>query len=169
MSVKEIRGSIITSGGDVAGADAGTTIVGIQGMPVSSTLPSDSQLLQFIGADGKWEPEYPDLVIGFVMSSGATGTNVGPMLAAPHAGIVSKCCVVTKASDAAIDLTFKIKKNGTDVFSTDPTVTHGTAAGTVNIFTALTATPLTVVAGDVFSIDITSGASAWQFTAQMET
>src|SRR5215831_684697 len=53
----------------------------------------------------------PTLVIGFVITSGATGTNVGPMLPAAHAGTVSKCVIVTKASDGSTDLTFRIKQN----------------------------------------------------------
>jgi hypothetical protein len=108
------------------------------------------------------------LVIGFVMATGATGTNVGPDLIAPRAGSVTKCKVVTKASDPSTDLTFKIKQNGTDVFSADPTVAHGTAGGTVSTFTTLTSSPLAIAADDVFTIDVTSGTSTWQFTAQLE-
>lgn len=108
-------------------------------------------------------------VIGFVINSGTTGTNVGPMLAAPHAGSVTQCVVVTKASDSSTALTFTIKQNGTSVFTTAPTVAAGTAAGTVSTFTTLTSSPLPVAAGDVFSIDITSGTGSWQFTSQLET
>jgi hypothetical protein len=64
-------------------------------------------------------------------------------------------------------LTFKIKKNGTNVFSVDPTVAAGTAAGTVTTVTTLTTSPLPVAANDVFIMDITSGTSTWQFTAQL--
>lgn len=108
------------------------------------------------------------LVIGFVMASGATGTNVGPMLAAPRAGSLTKCVITVKASDSSTALTFKIKQNGTDIFSTDPTIAAGTASGTVTTSTSLTISPLTVAANDVFSIDISSGSSSWQFTAQLE-
>jgi hypothetical protein len=109
------------------------------------------------------------LVIGFVMGSGATGTNMGPMLAAPRAGTVSKCVVVTKSSDPSAALGFRIKQNGVDVFSSDPTVAAGTSAGTLNTFTALTSAPLSVAAGDIFSIDVTAGNPNWQFSAQLET
>ena len=108
------------------------------------------------------------MVIGFVINSGGTGTNVGPELAAPRAGTITKCKIVTKVSDPSIDLTIKIKQNGTDVFSVDPTVSHGTSPGTVSTFTALTSSPLIVAADDVFTIDVTSGTSTWQFTAQLE-
>lgn len=107
-------------------------------------------------------------VIGFVIASGTAGTNVGPMLAASRAGAVTKCVVTVKASDPSTNLTFRIKQNGADVFSTDPTVTHGTASGTVLTFTALTSSPLLIAQNDVFSIDITGGSSAWQFSTQLE-
>lgn len=107
-------------------------------------------------------------IIGFVINTGATGPNIGPMLASPATGTVSKCVVVTKAADGSTALTFTIKKNGTSVFTTNPTVAAATASGTVSTFTALTSSPLPITAGDVFSIDITSGTTAWLFTAQLE-
>ena len=110
-----------------------------------------------------------NLVIGFVVNNGAAGSNVGPMLQAPRAGTVSKCVIVTKSSDGTTGLTFRIKKNGTDVFTSDPSVAAGTASGTTNSSTSLTSSPLSVAAGDVFQIDITSGSPNWAFTAQLET
>jgi hypothetical protein len=109
------------------------------------------------------------LTIGFVMNTGATGTNVGPELLAPHAGSISKCKVRIKAATGATALTFRINKNGSNVFTSDQTISAGTT-GTVTI-TALAASPppLAVSADDVFTIDITSGSSSWIFTAQLET
>lgn len=109
------------------------------------------------------------MVIGFVIATGATGTNVGPELLAFRPGFVTKCKIVVKASDASTDLTIVIKQNGTSVFTSNPTVTHGSSAGSVFTFTALTSSPLAVNADDVFTIDITSGTSSWQFTAQLES
>lgn len=108
------------------------------------------------------------MVVGFVIGSGAVGTNVGPMLFAPRAGSLSKCIVIVKASDSSTALTFCIKKNNTDIFSTDPTIAADTASGTVLPFTTLTSTPLAVASGDVLTIDITSGSANWSFTAQLE-
>lgn len=110
----------------------------------------------------------PGVVLGFILNTGATGTNVGPELITARAGTFNKCVFVTKASDATTDLTFRIKKNGTDIFSTDPTITHGTASGHVSTFTSLTTVPFTFAAGDVFTIDITSGTATWTGTAQLE-
>jgi hypothetical protein len=109
------------------------------------------------------------LVIGFVMSSGVTGTNVGPMLVAPRAGTISKAKILIKASDAVLNLTFRIMRNGVNVFSANPTITAGTSSGTLSTFTSLTSSPLVIAADDKFSIDITSGSSSWQFTVQLES
>ena len=109
------------------------------------------------------------LVIGFIINNGAVGNNVGPELAAPRAATVSKCVIVTKTSDGTTALTFRIKMNGVDVFSVDPTVAAGTVGGTVSSTSSLTSSPLSVSASDVFTIDITSGSPNWSFSAQLET
>lgn len=108
------------------------------------------------------------LVVGFAMGSGATGTGLAYAVA-PRAGQIGKCKILVTKSDAATDLTFLIKKNGTNVFTSNPTVTHGAAAGSLSTSTSLTSVPLTVAADDIFSIDVTSGTTSWVFTAQLET
>ena len=108
------------------------------------------------------------LTIGFVLNSGATGTSVAPRQVAPRAGSFTKCKVVTNASDGVTDFTFRIKQNGTDIFSADPTVSHGTAAGTLSTFSSLTSAPLSVAVDDIFSLDVTSGTTSWQTTIQLE-
>jgi len=109
------------------------------------------------------------IVIGFIINTGATGTNIAPIAIAPRAGTVSKCKIVTKTSDGTTALAFTIKQNGVSVFSTPPTVAAGTAPGTITTSTSLTSSPLSVTADDLFTIDITSGSSSWSFTAQLET
>jgi hypothetical protein len=47
-------------------------------------------------------------------------------------------------------------------------VAAGTAGGTLSTFTTLTSSPLPVATNDIFTIDITSGASDWAFTAVLE-
>ena len=108
------------------------------------------------------------LVIGFVIGNGATGTNVGPMLLAPHLGTLSACTVLVKASDGTTALAFDILRNGASIFSTSPTVAAGAASGNKYTFTGLASPPITVAQNDVFSINITSGSSAWIFTAQLD-
>lgn len=112
--------------------------------------------------------DVPLLVVGFILNTGATGTNVGPQLVAPRAGGFTKCKVVTKASDPAVPLTFRIRKNGTSIFSTNPTLAAATAPGTLNTFAGLIVSPLPVAADDLFTIDVTSGSAAWQATIQLE-
>jgi hypothetical protein len=111
-------------------------------------------------------------VIGFLVNDGSVGTNVCPILIAArdsaYGSGARQCKIVIKQSDPAIDLTFKIKQNGTDVFFADPTVAAGTAVGTIITSTSLTPMPLFQVQDDLFTIDITSGSSAWKFTAQLE-
>ena len=121
----------------------------------------------------------PTVVVGFIMNSGATGTNVGPMLPAPRAATVNVVTVVIQASDPSVALTFRINQapllatglanDPSDIFLADPTIPANTAADTVFQFTNLTTSPLPVAYNDVFSIDITSGSSDWRFTAVLET
>ena len=139
---------------------------------VPAPAAGDAAAGKFLKADGSFEaPPAPvtGLTIGFVIAACVVASDIGPMLVAPRAGTFSKCVIVTKASDPSTPLTIQILQNGRDVFSGDPTVAAGTASGTVTTSTALTSTPLTVAAGDVFSINVTSGTAAWVFTAQLET
>jgi hypothetical protein len=122
---------------------------------------------RFLKADGTWA--LPPIVIGFVMNTGATGTGVGPDMIAPRGASINNCVMAVKASDPSVALTFTIKKNGTAVFTSSPTVAAGTAAGTVVALGSLTSTPLSVAARDLFTIDISSGSAAWVFTVQLET
>lgn len=141
-----------------------------QGAPYGDTATVDGVTIAVTATDVS--AYIPDVgsgtVIGFVINDGTAGTNVGPMLAAAHSGLITKCKVVTKASDGATALTFLIKKNGTNIFSANPTVAAGTASATVSTFTALTSTPIVVAADDVFSIDITGGGPAWKVSIQLE-
>lgn len=138
------------------------TVVTASGAITSIT---DNRLACTISGGGSAD----QLVIGFVINYGAVLNDAAAMLVAPRAGTVSKCVIVTKASHPSIQLKFRIKQNGTDVFTTDPTVAAGTASGTTSSSTSLTTVPLTVAAGDVFQIDILTGSPTWQFTAQLET
>lgn len=172
-----LAGAGFTAGGDLSGTGTSQKVIGLESVPLDATTvgtPSNGQVITYDSASAKYKAVTPaaapalPVVIGFVLNSGVTGTNVGPMLAAPHAGSVSKCVVAVKASDGSTALTFTINKNGASVFSSNPTIAGGAVSGSVSTFTSLTSTPLPVIASDVFSIDITSGTSSWIFTAQLE-
>jgi hypothetical protein len=161
-------GGFTASGDATVNTSTGAVTLAVAGTAGTYTKVTTDTKGRVISGTTLSGADIPLLGIGFVINNGSTGTNTGPELAAPRAGSVSKCVIVTKASDAVTDLTFKIKKNGTNVFSSDPTITHGTSPGTVTTVTTLTSVPLSVAANDVFTIDITSGTSTWQFTAQLE-
>lgn len=164
-----------TAGGDLSGSGTSQMVIGLEGIGLdvgTVGAPTNGQVITYDSASGKYKAVTPagaaPIVIGFVINSGAAGTNVGPMLAAPAAGSITKCVVVTKASDGSTALAFLIKQNGTNIFTTNPSVSAGTGSGSVWTFIGLTSSPLVIAAGDVFSIDITSGTGSWQFTAQLE-
>ena len=49
----------ITLAGDVVGTSSATNVVAIQGIPVTSSAPSDGQVLQYESGAGKWVPSTP--------------------------------------------------------------------------------------------------------------
>lgn len=110
----------------------------------------------------------PSVIVGFVIASGTAGTDVGPVLVAPRTGIVSQCVVAVKSSDASTGLSFTIRKNGTPVFSSNPSVAAGAISGSTYTFASLTSVPLAVSAGDTFTLDLLTGTASWSFTAQLE-
>jgi hypothetical protein len=162
-----------TLGVSVMTGDGGTG--GASGV-VPAPGAGDAAAGKFLKADGTWTAVSGGsgsgggggLLIGFGLQDGSPGTNVGPMLAAPAAGTLTKCVAVVKTSDGATAINFNIKKNGSSVFATTPTIAAGAAAGAVVTFTSLAGGSVSVAAGDVFSIDIGTGSSQWNFTAQLE-
>lgn len=135
----------------------------VAGLPGRLYFATDTnQLLRDSGTG--WDSIMYPLTVGYAVIAGIPGTNVAPMIVAPRNGLPQKCTVVVKASDPSTALTFRINQNGTDIFSTDPTVAAGTVSGTVQTFTSLTSSPLVVNPNDVFTLDIVAGTSNWQFT-----
>lgn len=160
--------------------------------PAFTSIGTQSFLVQVVTQDAKgnispvrfapWQEVFvpaaltPQTVIGFIINDGTAGTNVGPMLPAAQMGVANSCVLLVKASDPSVALTFDILQNvapaytgGVSVFAAPNTVAAGTAQGTVITFTNLTSVPLNIGAGDQFTINITSGSSAWVFTVQLES
>lgn len=124
---------------------------------------------QLIGGSGGGGTDVLVVGFGFGPYSVVVQNDAGVMLLAAKTGTVSRCAIIINASDPTTDLTFRIMQNGVNVFSSNPTLTHGSASGTKVISTALTSSPLTVTQDDKFQIDILAGSNQWQFTAQLET
>lgn len=103
------------------------------------------------------------LVLGFQVSTGTPGTGVTPILIAPFPGTLTQCIVVVKSSDGATGLQFTVRQNGVVVIS--PTLPAGTAAGSILTFVI---NNVNVAPSDTFTMDITTGSSAWAFTAQLQ-
>ena len=106
-------------------------------------------------------------IVGFIINTGATGTDVGPILPAARTGTADTLVVVIKASDASTPLSFTINQNQSLAITV--TVPAGTIPFTLLMFTNFVTTPLPVNQNDLFSIDITSGSSSWMFTAVVGT
>lgn len=154
---------VINLNNTVPAAPSGNTNVLWQKGPQSGVDPSSGAPVFPVSAYS-----LSPTVIGFVINTGVTGTDVGAMLVSPRSGFFTQCVVVVKASDGGTALTFTIKQNGTSVFTTSPTIAAGTASTTVVSFSGLNTNPLSFSQNDVFTIDITSGSAAWLFTAQLE-
>ena len=67
--VKEIRGTVITAGGDIGTDNNGNTVTGLQGVPISTTPPADGDVLTFVLTDGQWEPKPPTGGSGNLLNS----------------------------------------------------------------------------------------------------
>lgn len=111
--------------------------------------------------------------ITFLINDGSTGTNVAPVLRCPDNRPLTKCVLTVKASDASVNLTFKINRHnvtaGTaSVFTASNTVAAGSTLYQKFVFTNLVAAQSNVVPDDMFTIDISSGSSSWQFTVSLE-
>ena len=135
---------------------------------VPAPAAGDAAAGKFLKADGSWQT--PQMVIGFMLAAATIGTAVTPpgRLVAPRSGSVRKCKVIVNTVDTGTVLTFRIKQNGTSVFTADNSVATSTTVGTILTFTNLTSTPLPVAADDVFTLDITSGSAVWAITIQLE-
>ncbi len=107
--------------------------------------------------------------VELIVNDGSIANDAALCALMTTANQVTRCIMYVKASDAAIDLTFDITKNGTSIFNTPITIVHATAADTEITSTDLNPYPLQLLAGDKFKLNITSGSADWALTIQLET
>jgi hypothetical protein len=134
---------------------------------VPAPSAGDADALKYLSAAGTFSTA--PITASFYVNSASTATGVAVALS-PRAGSFTKCKVLVKASDALTALQLRIKKNGVDIFSSDPTVTANTASGTVvSLTSSLSSNPTTVAQDDVLQLDILQGTSSWVFVVQLES
>lgn len=61
-----------SAGGDLSGALNAAKVLGVQGVPVSATAPTDGQVLKYSAASGKWSPGADAVNAGTVTSVSAS-------------------------------------------------------------------------------------------------
>lgn len=145
------------------GADSAVSVAQFQGLSVANDGTNYYSSRGVSSSSGSQSPR-----VQFFISDGSSGTNVALNDDAETAFSVTKCTVIVTQSDPSTALIFAIKKNGTDVFAAGPNVAAGAAAGSKSSFTNLTSSPLAIAAGDIFTMDISSGSSSWKFIARLE-
>lgn len=156
-----VSGSPVTTSGTLAPALLTQTKSTVLAGPLSGSAATPT-FRALASAD------LPTTVIGFDIGNGDPTTTQPNIITTRAAGSLTKCVITVTASDGSTDLSFKITQNGTDVFSADPTVTHGTPSGTIITYTALTSSPLAFAAGDKFQYTGLTGTSSWRVNVQME-
>jgi len=88
-----------------------------------------------------------------------TATNIA-IAVAPFAGVITNLVMTLgKTGNGTLATTFDINKNGTSIFSVNPTFT-----GTTGIigYGTLTTDPVVVAAGDIFTLDLDAPGIAYE-------
>lgn len=108
------------------------------------------------------------LVLNWGLPAGTAiaGTGVTLTLRAPRAANITTCKVTITTTDGSNAFQFRIKKNGTDIFSADPTIAAATT-GIVDVSSSLVSSPLAVAEDDKFTLDILAGSATWALEIQL--
>lgn len=65
--VADLAAKVVVAG-DIGGTAASPKVIGLQGVAVSTTAPSDGMLLTYVAADTKWEPLAPAAVSSYLVN-----------------------------------------------------------------------------------------------------
>jgi hypothetical protein len=99
---------------------------------------------------------------GFNINSGVAVTPAWIQTAPTAGSLTTGCTFTTLTSDSSTNLVMNVKIGGSSIFSSGSiTIAAGTAVGTQSNFTGLTSLPLSVSAGSLEELDITTGSSSW--------
>ena len=159
FGVVEVDNTTITSSsGVISAATATTSALGVV-KPDGTTITISSGVISAAAA-----ATHPSVT--FSIATGVAASPAAPYVLAPVSGTVSHCYFTTLTSDGSTNLVFNLKFNGTNILSgTSATITAGTSPGTVSTI-SLTSSTITITAGDVWELDITTGTSNWTGTVQ---
>lgn len=164
-----------SASGDLSGSYPGPTVSGLKGVPFCTGFtPTNGQNLQYTTARSP-NPCYTAATSGgssgapsvtFNIASGVAASPAAYYANAPSTGAISHCYFTTTTSDGSTALIFNIKLAGSNILSgTNATVAAGTSAKTVSVF-SLTSTSVSVVQGNQWELDITTGTSSWTGVVQ---
>lgn len=111
----------------------------------------------------------PDIVAGFVLVNGLTGTNVGPILIAPRTATIGQIVGTFKAADPSVAFRYDILINGTSITG-GAGVVYNAGSTPGNVYVTPLSTPVSITQNSTITINVTSGNANWtNFTIQAES
>lgn len=159
---KEIRGAILTSGGDIGTGNNGNTIVGLQGVPIATTPPSDGEVLTYDGAHSEWKPEPPvgqQGVVGITIDGGGVSPLTGSkgFIRLPYSGTITSWTLI---ADTMGSCQITVKSGVWSGFPTDASIVAAAppnlSAQQNNSSSTLTGWTTTLAAGDFLEFVLNS-------------
>jgi hypothetical protein len=104
----------------------------------------------------------PPISASWIINTGVAASPASAYMTAKQSGTISKCIFTTTTSDGVTNLVMNVKLAGSSIFSAgSATVTAGSAPQTQTTFSSLTGSPVSVTAGQIWELDITTGTSDW--------
>lgn len=140
--------STSSTGGDLTGLVSNVTVTRMQNKPVSSSTPSDGQVLTWNTSNGQWQPQAPGSGTG---SGSGSGTTAGTALSVTF----SSANTITVGAGCSIAVPCNIRFGNTVLGVTNSyTVTWQSGSGTVFIYVSSTGN---VTVGSNLTLTCSSG------------